>query len=289
MEIRGLNPHQLAEALKSSKSSKEGSTIKLHGPIFRPSSRTDSVGISSQPTQANQEARAQLDDKVSSTGIKYSDAEKRIQKIRDKYKNDENVNPYDPTIKCYGHEQKRIFTPYQLPEPDRSQYYEALCAKLEIEMNNSELVEKAGNAVSKLNRHERISSFYENQDRTKMQEAAALLDTKKASNDLSYRDAKVVVKQMTEKIKKYRKDNNIKTLLVRSKQNKNKPYTEEEIKKLGGLSDAEVKQFVGALNALKELEKTNYALLMQAGNTPTNDFGFEGAISQQSQQLLFTI
>ncbi len=99
-------------------------------------------------SEAQKAARNKLDEKTSSTGIKYKDAKNTLAEIVDKYKDNpdcksmvESEQPKYIYSYIMPHE---VFDPYKLPEPDKTKYFEALEAAIEIENQNSALVQKAG-------------------------------------------------------------------------------------------------------------------------------------------------
>ncbi len=110
--------------------------------------------VKQEPTEANLEAKAKLDELVSSTGIKYSDAEQTINDIRAKYTDDKYFSKkiVDPNTKrhagsdfaiYYKPYEVKQFNPNKLPEPARTQYFEALDCVKEIQEKNSALVKLA--------------------------------------------------------------------------------------------------------------------------------------------------
>lgn len=110
--------------------------------------------VKQEPTEANLEAKAKLDELVSSTGIKYSDAEQTINDIRAKYTDDKYFSKkiVDPNTKrhagsdfaiYYKPYEVKQFNPIKLPEPARTQYFEALDCVKEIQEKNSALVKLA--------------------------------------------------------------------------------------------------------------------------------------------------
>jgi hypothetical protein len=86
-------------------------------------------------------ARAELDEKESSMGIKYADAKKVIEEIEAKYQKGALIKYEDGK---YSFNFGKAFDPFSLPEPDRARYLQALAACIEIENANPELAANAG-------------------------------------------------------------------------------------------------------------------------------------------------
>lgn len=89
-------------------------------------------------------AYAELEEKVSSMGIKYKDAVATIKEIESKY-----TMKFDDFFKNNSNFQNVLkdffkFNPENLQEPDKSRYYQAKAACIEIEQANKELAAKAG-------------------------------------------------------------------------------------------------------------------------------------------------
>lgn len=108
-------------------------------------------------TEAQKAARNKLDEKNSSSGIKYKDAKNTLAEITEKYKDNpdcrskfESEQPKNIAIYILPHED---FDPYKLPEPDKTKYFEALDAAIEIEKQNSALVQKAGTGETQRPKH----------------------------------------------------------------------------------------------------------------------------------------
>jgi hypothetical protein len=96
-------------------------------------------------------ARAELDEKKSSMGIKYADARKTMEEIEEKYHAGVNIKDFLKTDVLKKDENGKYifnfwgnFNPYTIPEPDRSKYLQALAACIEIENENPELASNAG-------------------------------------------------------------------------------------------------------------------------------------------------
>ena len=100
-----------------------------------------------EPTEKQKAARAKLDEKQSSTGVKYKDAKAVINQLTEKYKDScrSEFESQQPTngilIYIMPYE---AFDPYKIPEPDRTAYFDALAAVTEIEQQNSALLQQGG-------------------------------------------------------------------------------------------------------------------------------------------------
>lgn len=239
-----------------------------------------------EPTPEELEARAQLDEKVSSTGISYKDANKKIDEIRDKYNDDkyytevlvEREQPrelmvYYPPIK------QKVFDESKLPEPARTEYREAMEAKKEIENNNTALAKKAG--ITPQSKDEapiaspempRIRELLEklgggtNVELTEKQKAAReKLDEKKSSTGVTYKDAKAKLAELKEKYE------DLCTSWFNSKQPKNialfiPPYEAFDPYKI---PEPDKTAYFDALASIQEIEKANSALVAQGGLSKT--------------------
>lgn len=101
------------------------------------------------PTEKQKAARQKLDEKVSSTGMNYKDAKAAISKLKEKYGKDEK---YQSKFESEQPKDGRMsyilpykaFDPHKLPEPAKSEYFEALATMQEIEGANSALLQQAG-------------------------------------------------------------------------------------------------------------------------------------------------
>lgn len=237
-------------------------------------------GISTQEvlTPEQKKARAELDKKVSSTGISYAEANKTIDEIRKKYTDDkyftektveseqpENILIYIPPKKT------KEFDPSKLPEPDRTQYKEAVEAKYEIENNNDALVKKAGIKKSKLPEFltvdlskikKAITGLTETVEPTEKEKAArAKLDEKVSSTGVKYKDAKAQLEKLQ---KQYEASCRSK---FESKQPENitvyiAPYEGFDPYKI---PEPDKTAYFEALACVMEIEKSNSALVAQAG------------------------
>ena len=175
-----------------------------------------------EPTPEELEARAQLDEKASSTGISYGDANKKIDEIREKYNDDkyytevieERQQPRG-TLIYYPPVKRRVFDESKLPEPARTEYREAMDAQEEILNNNAALARKAGlqpqgrkeppvSTGGNVFLEEAIAKLTGNNkpELTEKQKAArAKLDEKQSSTGVSYKEAQALISELTEKYK----------------------------------------------------------------------------------------
>lgn len=259
--------------------------------------------VKQEPTEANLEAKAKLDELVSSTGIKYSDAEQTINDIRAKYTDDKYFSKkiVDPNQKKYDgvyyaiyekpYEVKQ-FNPNKLPEPARTQYMEAVAAKEEIHNNNEALVKAAGPAasgipddakgifLSRVDGNDRLAEIMkksglvkEKEVTEKQQTAREQLNDKVSSDGMRYEDAKNTLDEIVEK---YKDDPKCQSKFE-SNQPKNiaiyiapregfDPYM---------LPEPARTQYFEALDCVKEIQEKNSALVKQADlpfvqDPPTN-------------------
>lgn len=238
----------------------------------------------SEPTPEQKEALSKLNEKVSSTGIAYGDANKKIDEIREKYKDDkyftevteerkqpEFMDIYLPPIK------QKVFDESKLPEPARTEYKEAMEAKKEIENNNTALTKKAGITTPGKDKApvagEDMSNLLEkaglkpaSTELTEKQKAAReKLDEKQASTGVKYKDAKATLSELKEKYK----DSCISAF--ESQQPKDiyiyiKPYEAFDPYKI---PQPDKKAYFDALAAVNEIEESNSALLSQGGLSRT--------------------
>ncbi len=81
-------------------------------------------------------ALEKLDKKKSSMGITYAEARKTMEEIEAKHKS--NTNPLLMVLKM------QKFDPNKLEEPDKSRYFQAMAACIEIENANKDLAMEAG-------------------------------------------------------------------------------------------------------------------------------------------------
>lgn len=107
-----------------------------------------SLGLRTELTSKEKEARQKLDKQQSSTGVTYKDAKDALAKIKNKYEKDkqywstfESKQPRNVMIHIMPYQ---ALDPYKIPEPDRSAFFEALEAVMEIEQNNSALFKQTG-------------------------------------------------------------------------------------------------------------------------------------------------
>ena len=248
--------------------------------------------VKQEPTEANLEAKAKLDELVSSTGIKYSDAEQTINDIRAKYTDDMYFSKkiVDPNQKepdgihnmlyTKPYEVKQ-FNPNKLPEPARTQYMEAVAAKEEIHNNNEALVKAAGPAasdipddakgifLSRVDGNDKLAELMkkaglvkEKEVTEKQQAAREQLNDKVSSTGMRYEDAKNTLDEIVEK---YKDDPKCQSKFE-SNQPKNiaiyiapregfDPYM---------LPEPARTQYFEALDCVKEIQEKNSALVKQA-------------------------
>lgn len=238
----------------------------------------------SEPTPEQKEALSKLNEKVSSTGISYGDANKKIDEIREKYNDDKyftevtvereqpkNIAIYYPPVK------KKVFDESKLPEPARTEYKEAMEAKKEIENNNTALAKKAGitppgkdkapvagQDMSDLLKKAGLKPA-ETELTEKQKAAREKLDEKQASTGVKYKDAKATLSELKEKYK----DSCISAF--ESQQPKDiqiyiMPYEAFDPYKI---PEPDRTAYFDALAAVNEIEESNSALLSQAGLSRT--------------------
>lgn len=248
--------------------------------------------VKQEPTEANLEAKAKLDELVSSTGIKYSDAEQTINDIRAKYTDDKYFSKkiVDPNQKEYAgthtmlyykpYEVKQ-FNPNKLPEPARTQYMEAVAAKEEINNNNEALVKAAGPAasdipddakgifLSRVDGNDKLAELMkkaglvkEKEVTEKQQAAREQLNDKVSSTGMRYEDAKNTLDEIVEK---YKDDPKCQSKFE-SKQPKDiaiyvLPQEKFDPHKL---PEPARTQYFEALDSVKEIQEKNSALVKQA-------------------------
>lgn len=105
-------------------------------------------GTAAEPNEKQKAARKQLDEKVSSTGMKYKDAQATISKLKEHYGKDKK---YQSTFESKQSDELLVyippykaFDPYKIPEPAKSEYFEAIATMQEIEGSNSALLQQSG-------------------------------------------------------------------------------------------------------------------------------------------------
>lgn len=248
--------------------------------------------VKQEPTEANLEAKAKLDELVSSTGIKYSDAEQTINDIRAKYTDDKYFSKriVDPNTKrhagsdfaiYYKPYEVKQFNPNKLPEPARTQYMEAVAAKEEINNNNEALVKAAGPAasdipddakgifLSRVDGNDKLAELMkkaglvkEKEVTEKQQAAREQLNDKVSSTGMRYEDAKNTLDEIVEK---YKDDPKCQSKFE-SKQPKDiaiyvLPQEKFDPHKL---PEPARTQYFEALDSVKEIQEKNSALVKQA-------------------------
>ena len=242
-------------------------------------------------TPEQKEALAELNKKVSSTGISYGEATAKIDEIREKYNDDKyfkevtirdnqpkNFDKYMMDIEYLPIKQK-VFDESKLPEPARTEYREAMAAKEEIENNNAALAKKAAiypsghtkPPVAGRDADEVLAavvgeSGLKPEEPTEKQKAArAKLDEKQSSTGVKYKDAKAVIAQLTEKYKDSCRSE------FESKQPTGiliyiMPYEAFDPYKI---PEPDKTAYFDALAVITEIEQQNSALLQQAGLSMT--------------------
>lgn len=254
-----------------------------------------------EATPEQKEALAKLNEKVSSTGISYGDANKKIDEIREKYKDDKyftevtvereqpkNLDIYYPPVK------KKVFDESKLPEPARTEYREAMEAKKEIENNNTALAKKAGITPAGKDKApvagRDISDMLKKlglkpggAELTEKQKAAReKLDEKQASTGVKYKDAKATLSQLQEKYKdscrsKFESDQpkDIQIYIM--------PYEAFDPYKI---PEPDKTAYFDALAAINEIEESNSALLAQGGlsrtGQPSRNYAGQHSIMYQN-------
>ena len=214
-----LNPSEIGDLLRS----RGAQTVNYidEDKIFN---LAESMGLVKrhEPTPEEREAMSQLNEKVSSTGISYGDANKKIDEIREKYNDDkyytevieERQQPRG-TLIYYPPVKRRVFDESKLPEPARTEYREAMDAQEEILNNNAALARKAGlqpqgrkeppvSTGGNVFLEEAIAKLTGNNkpELTEKQKAArAKLDEKQSSTGVSYKEAQALISELTEKYK----------------------------------------------------------------------------------------
>lgn len=234
------------------------------------------VKLGGEPTPEEKEAKAQLDTKVSSTGMSYADAENKINEIREKYNGDEYKKDVLADAGVYGVMRTiKQFDPSKLPEPARTEYSEAMESKNEIENNNAALAKKAGitpqeNKVGNksIDNNGLLGNIGEgfglgtSEPTEKQRVARAKLDTKISSTGVKYKDAKAVISQLTDKYKddkNYQSTFNISSddeYAVLKLQTKFDPFK---------LPEPDKSAYFEALESVIEIEDANSALQAQTG------------------------
>lgn len=241
-------------------------------------------GKKHEPAPEEKEALGQLNEKVSSTGISYGDANKKIDEVKEKYKDDKyytevtvereqpkNLAVYYPPIK------QKVFDPSKLPEPAKTEYMEATEAKKEIENNNTALAKKAGITPAGKEKPgiesgnidgdfavllEKLGIKGKDKELTeKQKQARAKLDEKTASTGIKYKDAKSKVEELKAKYQDSCRSK------FESQQPKDiyiyiAPYEDFDPYKI---PEPDKSAYFEALNSIQEIEGSNSALLAQGG------------------------
>lgn len=245
-------------------------------------------GKKNAPTPEEKEALENLNEKVSSTGISYADANKKIDEIKEKYNDDkyytevtvQREQPKEIAI-YYPPTKQKVFDPSKLPEPAKTEYMEATEAKQEIENNNTALAKKAGinptgkpkpyveegNIDDKLTHiFEKLGIKVKDKELTeKQKQARAKLDEKQSSTGIKYKDAKAKVEELKAKYQDSCKSR------FEAKQPEEvliyiHPYEAFDPYKI---PEPDKSAYFDALNAMQEIEGANSALVAQGGLSMT--------------------
>lgn len=248
-----------------------------------------------EPTPEEREAMSQLNEKVSSTGISYGDANKKIDEIREKYNDDkyyteiieEREQPRDILV-YYPPVKRKVFDESKLPEPARTEYREAMAAKEEILNNNMALAKKAGlnppgrkeppvSTGGNVFLEEAIAKLTGNNkpELTEKQKAArAKLDEKQSSTGVSYKDANALISQLTEKYKdscvsKFESPQSKELAIYVAPYEAFDPYK---------IPEPDRTAYFDALASIHEIEAENSALVAQGGlpRTPQPSRNYAG-------------
>lgn len=245
-------------------------------------------GKKHEPTPEEKEALDKLNEKVSSTGISYGDANKKIDEVREKYNDDkyytevtvQREQPKDIAI-YYPPVKQKVFDPSKLPEPAKTEYMEATEAKKEIENNNTALAKKAGiNPAGKPkpdiesgNIDDKFSPLLEKlgikgKDKElteKEKQARAKLDEKQSSTGIKYKDAKAKVEELKAKYQdscrsKFESKQPEEILIYIEPYEAFDPYL---------IPEPDRSAYFDALNSMQEIESANSALVSQGGLSMT--------------------
>lgn len=248
----------------------------------------------SKLTSEQKEARTKLNQKQSSIGMTYAEAKAKVAKILQEYghcydeveaSDESQSGENDYTFAIFMLPQKtKVFNPDKLPEPARTEYKEAMAAMTEIENANPELAEKGGIKVNPIKvepvRHSMLDNLTPSEieglgfkpaakpEPTETQKSAReKLNEKVSSLGMSYKDAKTTIESITNMYKnnpEYQSE-------FQCEQPKYIKLHYTPIKAFDPykLKGADKEVYFKALSAIQEIETTNYALLIQAGLTPT--------------------
>lgn len=134
-----------------------GKDVKISGELLK-AMGFEGVNLATEKQKA---ARAKMDEKVSSTGVKYKDAKAVLDELTDKYGKDKEYQSefYALPTEHAVIRTHKAFDPYKLPEPDKSAYFEALQSVLEIEDANSALQAQTGLPAAKMPPQNYSNSF----------------------------------------------------------------------------------------------------------------------------------
>ena len=258
-------------------------------------------------TPETRKAKAELDKKYSSTGLSYANAEKKIAQIRKKYTDSKYFTtervlvkgPKGPAPimykafesdeiadfnKEYDHfEEVKKFDPSKLPEPDRSEYMDAVASKKEIEYNNSDLAYQAAPSTTHPENDDYVTqernpmlnfsidkdgNIKEKEITPKQKEARDKFNKLATSNYISYKEATETI----EKIKNKYKDAKYQKFVSDPNQDpgslRNYGHSEIDVNKI---PEPDKSLYLSMLNAAMDIEAKNSALFAQTGLEPHED------------------
>jgi len=230
------------------------------------------------PTPEQKKAQHAMEKKKSSTGMTYKKAKETVDAIREGHPecNEEIVDDNTNGIMVYR--TKKVFNPDKLPEPEKTQYKEAMASMYEIEQNNEDLQQQTGLKPTKELKTSKANTTYKIEGGRLVKEevltdtqkkAREALDEKVSSDGISYKDAKAKIEEIKNK---YGNDPEYQSKFEQEQPTGIMAYIPVKIAFDPYKLPYEVKkEYFNALKAMKEIEQTNYALLVQAGleRTPT--------------------
>ena len=96
--------------------------------------------------EEKEKAYKELENKESSMGIKYKDAVATMKEIKEKYTKNHPFAKFLTSFNLWDKNNNilKLFNPEKLEEPDKSRYYQAMAACIEIEEANKDLATTAG-------------------------------------------------------------------------------------------------------------------------------------------------
>ena len=280
---------KLQEALK-----KEGE-VKINGKSISDYIADITGKNDGKLTAEQKEARAELNQKQSSIGMTYADAKAKVAEILQKYpdcyyevevSNEPQPDENGQVVLIYiTPTNTKVFNPDKLPEPARTEYKEAMASMTEIENANSALAQKGKISVNPMPKnvtphYQTINDIDTSQfkglgfspaqkaEPTETQKSARVkLNEKVSSTGMSYKDAKATIESIT---KQYKNNPDYQSEFEQE-QPKDiyvyyPPIKAFDPHKLKGADNV---VYFRALSAIQEIEKSNYALLVQAGLSMT--------------------